>query len=105
MRRMGKCPGSNEFSTFYFLEHPIDEAYLAGLRLEAYRSTMEPDDRDDRRRPPNRVRGTQETDVSDQIQAQLNHFLITEGRATPLATGVRTPVRPTVPGAARSYAD
>src|SRR5678815_2918815 len=65
----------------------LDEAYRAALRLEAYRRTMdlddrrrplEPDDRDDRRRPPNRVRGTRENDVSDQIQAQLNQFLITQ---------------------------
>ena len=29
MRRMGKCPGSNEFSTFNFLEHPtVESVYI-----------------------------------------------------------------------------
>src|SRR5688572_14504637 len=39
----------------------LDEAYRTALRLEAYQRT---NDADDRRRQPNRVRGTQETDLS-----------------------------------------
>ena len=55
----------------------LDEAYRSALRLEAYRRggerTVDPDDR---RRPTNRVRGTQETDASSQIQSQLDRFLM-----------------------------
>ena len=50
----------------------LDEAYRTALRLEAYQRTTE---LDDRRRPPNRVRATQEIDTSSQIQAQLDRFL------------------------------
>src|ERR1043165_9856026 len=50
----------------------LDEAYRSALRLEAYQRTNDPDDR---RRQPNRVRGTQETDLSAQLQAQKDRFL------------------------------
>src|SRR5688572_17058082 len=53
----------------------LDEAYRTALRLEAYQRT---NDADDRRRPPNRVRGTQETDLSAQLQAQMDRFLNTQ---------------------------
>src|SRR5678815_3608351 len=53
----------------------LDEAYRTALRLEAYQRT---NDSDDRRRPPNRVRGTQETDLSAQLQAQMDRFLATQ---------------------------
>src|SRR5678816_4184140 len=53
----------------------LDEAYRTALRLEAYQRT---NDSDDRRRPPNRVRGTQETDLSAQLQAQMDRFLATK---------------------------
>src|SRR5688572_9392967 len=50
----------------------LDEAYRAALRLEAYQRTT---DSDDRRRPQNRVRGTQEADANAQMQEQLDRFL------------------------------
>src|SRR5688572_2847956 len=50
----------------------LDEAYRTALRLEAYQRT---NDADDRRRQPNRVRGTQETDLSAQLQAQMDRVL------------------------------
>jgi len=53
----------------------LDEAYRTALRLEAYQRTT---DADDRRRQPNRVRTTQEIDVSAQIQSQLDRFLATQ---------------------------
>ena len=53
----------------------LDEAYRTALRLEAYQRT---NDADDRRRQPNRVRGTQETDLSAQLQAQMDRFLNTQ---------------------------
>src|SRR5688572_14894191 len=53
----------------------LDEAYRTALRLEAYQRT---NDADDRRRQPNRVRGTQETDLSAHLQAQMDRFLNTQ---------------------------
>jgi transposase InsO family protein/predicted aspartyl protease len=53
----------------------IDEAYRTALRLEAYQQTRETDDR---RRPPNQVRATQETDFSARLQEQLDRFLATQ---------------------------
>ena len=47
----------------------IDEAYRMAIRLSAYQNMFQ------ERRPPNRVRGTQETDVSVQVQKQLDSFL------------------------------
>lgn len=49
----------------------IDEAYRMALRLGAYQQMA---DVDDRRRQPNRVRGTQEVDINQQLQEQLNGF-------------------------------
>src|SRR5688572_15332740 len=53
----------------------LDEAYRTALRLEAYQRATDPDDR---RRQLNRVRGTQETDLSAQLQAQMDRFLATQ---------------------------
>ena len=53
----------------------IDEAYRAALRLEAYQRTA---DADDRRRPPNRVRGTREDDLGARLQEQMDRFLATQ---------------------------
>ena len=50
----------------------LDEAYRTALRLEAYQRTTE---QEDRRRAPNRVRGTQETETNSQMQSQLDRFL------------------------------
>ena len=50
----------------------LDEAYRTALRLEAYQRASESDDR---RRPTNRVRGTQEIEPSAQLQATLDRFL------------------------------
>lgn len=50
----------------------LDEACRTALGLEAYQHLT---DADDRRRPPNRVRGTQETDINAQIQSQIDRFL------------------------------
>jgi len=47
----------------------IDEAYRMAIRLSAYQNMFQ------ERRPPNRVRGTQETDVKAQVQKQLDSFL------------------------------
>ena len=47
------------------------------LRLSAYQQMA---NADDRRRPPDRVRGTQETDVNAQLQKQLDGFLKTQRR-------------------------
>lgn len=49
----------------------IDEAYRMALRLGAYQQIA---DVDDRRRPSNRVRGTQEVDADSRLQTQLNSF-------------------------------
>ena len=53
----------------------IDEAYRSALRLDAYRRTA---DTDDRRRPPNRVRGTREDALGAQLQMQMDRFLATQ---------------------------
>lgn len=50
----------------------LDEAYRIALRLSAYQQMS---DADDRRKPPNRVRGTQEVDANTQLQKQLDKFL------------------------------
>jgi len=50
----------------------LDEAYRTALRLEAYQRTTETEDR---RRTPNRVRGTQGTEMNGQMQSQLDRFL------------------------------
>jgi len=49
----------------------IDEAYRTALRLSAYQQTA---DLEDRRRPANRIRGTQEADTRGQLQSQLDDF-------------------------------
>src|SRR6218665_1662640 len=51
----------------------LDETYRTALRLEAYQRTS---DGEDRRRQPNRVRGTHEPDENSQIQSQLDRFLV-----------------------------
>jgi len=53
----------------------LDEAYWTALRLETYQRATDPDDR---RRPPNRVRASQETGVNTQLEAQLGRFLATQ---------------------------
>lgn len=54
----------------------IGEAYRMTLRLRAYRHMCD----NDRWTPPNRVRGTRETEASDQVQKQLESFLSAQQR-------------------------
>ena len=49
----------------------IDDAYRVALRLAAYQQAS---DLEDRRRPTNRVRGTQGDNVNAQLQSQLDSF-------------------------------
>jgi len=53
----------------------IDEAYRMALRLSAYQSMS---DGDDRRRPSNRVLGMHGGDTAGQLQAQLDGFLVAQ---------------------------
>jgi len=55
----------------------IDEAFRMALRLSSYQQMS---DADDRRRPANRVRATQESDPMEQLNRKLENFMAAQER-------------------------